>query len=102
MLNLCDLFAKLDISHECDQTAAWDSVGNEVGYKMSNPSFTLFVPNPGNGNALSCFLVSSRSEIDEVDIGRVTDKDGYNTKPPPSPSPISHNAHKKETAKVIH
>ena len=50
----------------------------------------------------SCFLVSSRSEIDEVDIGRVTDKDGYNTKPPPSPSPISHNAHKKETANVIH
>ena len=70
MLNLCDLFAKLDISHECDQTAAWDSVGNEVGYKMSNPSFTLFVPNPGNGNALfTTDTAHTTSEIDGVGTG---------------------------------
>ena len=85
MLNLCDLFAKLDISHECDQTAAWDSVGNEVGYKMSNPSFqtqetaTRFLPQ---------IPLTRHPRL--MGLGRVTDGYKYKASSSSIPNPHSH------------
>ena len=86
----------LNLYPESEQTASWEN-----GNWLRSISVFHIVPNPGNGALFSNILAHTTSEIDGVDVGRVTD--GYTNKASSSiPISHSHNEDKEETMNVIY